>query len=85
MVGWPSKLPEVDIDCRQHYSFHKDIIICDGLLLKIEKILVAAALRRDMLQQIHRSHLGEDNIHIHLLFTYFDCISIQVDLCHRSC
>ena len=60
LEGWPSKLPKINVDYRHYYSFHEEITICVGLLLKIDKLLVPAALRRDLLQQTPRSHLGKE-------------------------
>ncbi len=58
MSGWPDSKQEVKPDCQTYWAFREEISLCDGLLLKADRLIVPSSLRRDMLTQIHRSHLG---------------------------
>lgn len=58
MAGWPDTKQEVDTDCQPYWTYRDEISICDGLLLKNNRLVVPSRLRKEMLRQVHQSHLG---------------------------
>lgn len=56
--GWPETKSEVPSEISAYWSYRDEISVCDGLLLKSERLIVPTSLRSEMLRQIHRSHLG---------------------------
>lgn len=56
--GWPRRASLVPIHLRCFWSTRSNITVCEGLLLYNNRILVPAALRRDMLPRLHEGHQG---------------------------
>ena len=57
-TGWPHNRPKVDPSIRQFYNFRKELSLNNGLVLKSNHIIIPTAMRREMLQALHTSHLG---------------------------
>ena len=55
--GWPAKA-----ECSQasspYYDERSSLVEADGLVYRGEQLVVPRSRRRDMLQQIHSSHIG---------------------------
>ncbi|XP_028413681.1 uncharacterized protein K02A2.6-like, partial [Dendronephthya gigantea] len=56
--GWPDKISEVDQDVQAYWNFRDELCICDGLLMKGDRLITPSSLRTEMLDKIHSSHLG---------------------------
>uniref|UniRef100_A0ABM0M1F2 Uncharacterized protein K02A2.6-like n=1 Tax=Saccoglossus kowalevskii TaxID=10224 RepID=A0ABM0M1F2_SACKO len=56
--GWPDSIKKVLSVLRPYWSVRDDISIEDGTVLTGSRILIPTALRDDILQQIHKGHLG---------------------------
>ena len=55
--GWPEKsqLPSILVP---YYQFREYMSVCNGILLKSDRIVVPASLRIEILEKIHVGHLG---------------------------
>ena len=55
--GWPnfSKVPQ---KCKQFYHYRSELTIQDDCLLLNHRIIIPLSLRKDVLQELHKTHLG---------------------------
>ena len=56
--GWPEEISQVPESMRCYYSFREELISQEGLIFKGDRLVIPKALREDMMQRMHRSHLG---------------------------
>ena len=56
--GWPENRAELAPELREYWNFRDELCICDGLLMKGDRLITPSSLRREMLDKIHSSHLG---------------------------
>ena len=56
--GWPQMIQDLPPELKPFWTFHEVITIADGLLLKGDRIIVRERARKEILEQIHRGHLG---------------------------
>ena len=56
--GWPENRAELAPELRECWNFRDELCICDGLLMKGDRLITPSSLRREMLDKIHSSHLG---------------------------
>ena len=58
MQGWPSTIKEIPPALQPYWTFHEELTIEDGLILKGTRIVIPHKNREIILNQIHDSHLG---------------------------
>jgi hypothetical protein len=56
--GWPEHRKSCSPATKLFWQHRSDFSECDGLLLKVEQIVVPVSLQSDVLRQIHAGHLG---------------------------
>ncbi|CAJ1066454.1 Transposon Ty3-G Gag-Pol poly [Xyrichtys novacula] len=56
--GWPSRRREVPILVQPYWDSRSQLTVCDGIVFKGLRIVVAPTMRAHMLKLIHQSHLG---------------------------
>ena len=56
--GWPKTVKEVPQEIQKYWTFHEELTIKDGLILKGMHIVIPDKMREDILKQIHEGHLG---------------------------
>ena len=56
--GWPSSIKEVPSKIQPFRTFHEELAIEDGLVLKGMGIVIPSRKQDDILKQIHKGHLG---------------------------
>ena len=56
--GWPKTIKEVPQEIQKYWTFHEELTIKDGLILKGMQIMIPDKMREDILKQIHEGHLG---------------------------
>ena len=58
MEGWPESRKKIPSDLYPYWNIRDEITVSDGILLAGSRIIMPAALRSEMLQRLHESHLG---------------------------
>ena len=58
MSGWPANIREIPQILHPYWTFHKELTIEDGLILKGTRIVIPTKKRKAILKQIHDNHLG---------------------------
>ena len=56
--GWPKTIKEVPQEIQKYWTFHEELTIEDGLILKGTRIVIPDEKREEILKQIHEGHLG---------------------------
>ena len=56
--GWPKTIKEVPKEIQKYWTFHEELMIEDGLILKGMRIVIPDEKREEILKQIHEGHLG---------------------------
>ena len=56
--GWPTSIQDLPPELKPYWTFREMITVEDGLLLKGDRIIIPEKAREDIIQQIHRGHLG---------------------------
>ena len=57
-VGWPESISNLATDLRVFWSIRDELVLESGVICKGNRILIPAALRPDMLRQLHEGHQG---------------------------
>ena len=58
MMGWPNNIKEIPQVLHPYWTFHEELTIEDGLILKGTRIVIPNKKHETILKQIHDSHLG---------------------------
>ena len=58
MTSWPANIREIPQVLHPYWTFHEELTIKDGLVLKGTRIIIPTKKREAILRQIHDSHLG---------------------------
>ena len=61
LLGWPLHKSEVPLEVRPYAKCHDELSAQEGILFKGSRIIIPAALRREMLQKVHEGHLGVES------------------------
>ncbi|KAG1650875.1 U6 small nuclear RNA (adenine-(43)-N(6))-methyltransferase [Nymphon striatum] len=56
--GWPEKSDELPNELKDYFNISDELNICDGILLKGDRLVVPDVMKGEMLRRIHSSHLG---------------------------
>lgn len=56
--GWPNNKKVLGEKIRYYYRFKDNIFLDDSLIFLDDRVIVPTALRSDILEQLHQSHLG---------------------------
>ena len=55
--GWPQDICDLPKEIQPYWTFHEEMTIEDGLLLKGTHIIVPQTLHKEMIQLLHTGHL----------------------------
>ena len=58
--GWPDQRSKVLPRTRAYYKFRDELSVQGGVLFKGERVIVPMAMRAQMLEKIHSSHIGAE-------------------------
>ena len=56
--GWLQVLSECSPTIKPYFQIKDELSIVDGILLKVDGVLVPSSMRYDMLKRIHERHVG---------------------------
>ena len=56
--GWPNDKRKVSPSIRAYYDFKDELIVQDHLVFKGSKLVVPAAMQREIMSIAHSSHIG---------------------------
>ena len=56
--GWPNSIKEVPPEIKAYWTFHDELTIEDGLVLKDTRIVIPNSKHKQVLTMIHKGHLG---------------------------
>ena len=65
MLEWPNNIKEIPQVLHPYWTFHEELTIEDGLILKGTRIVIPNKKRETILKQIHDSHLGLTKCKLH--------------------
>ena len=57
--GWPTEKDQVDELAKEYWGYREELSVEDGLLFKLDRIVVPRPLRAEVLDDIHGAHMGE--------------------------
>lgn len=58
LSGWPETKQQAAKEIQAYWNYRDEISAVEGILFKGERLIVPAAMRAEMLQRVHESHLG---------------------------
>ena len=56
--GWPKKRNGLQEKLKCYWSFREELSVIDGIIYKGEIIVIPSSMRKGILKQLHKSHLG---------------------------
>lgn len=56
--GWPESRSQVPKIIQKYCTFREELTYLDGLLFKNSRLIVPTQMREEMLEKIHKAHLG---------------------------
>ena len=69
--GWPSTIEEVPKALQLYWTFHEELIVEDGLVLKVTRILIPNKKHEAVLKVIHEGHLGLSKCKLYIKDTVY--------------
>ena len=61
MTGWPDERKSVPEEIRGFWSYREEVTADNGVLFKLDQVIVLSSLRAEMLRKIHKAHQGYDS------------------------
>ena len=58
LTGWPDHKKAVPPEVQPYFNSRDELTVQDGLIFKSDRVIIPTSLRRDVIQQVHNSHLG---------------------------
>lgn len=58
VVGWPELKEYVPVNIQEYWNYRDEISVHNGILFKNQRVIIPAAMRREILARVHASHLG---------------------------
>ena len=84
--GWPKTIKEVPQEKQKYWTFHEELMIEDGLILKGTRIVIPDEKREEILKQIHEGHLGLNKCQMHAKETvYWPGLNDQLEQLVLNC
>ena len=77
--NWPAQFQSVPSWLQACYPFRDELIVDDGIVMRVTKIIVPTSLRRDYIDQLHKNHLGADST-TRLARGYFYWTKVEEDI-----
>ena len=61
MTGWPDERKSVPEEIRGFWSYREEVTADNGVLFKLDQVIVPSSLRAEMLRKIHKAHQGYES------------------------
>ena len=61
LQGWPAERNAAQVQVTPYYSVRYELSVQDGLIFRSERVVIPKALRGEMKQKIHSSHMGAES------------------------
>ena len=58
LVGWPTHKQDAWLAAREFFGVRNELSVCDGLLLRGDRIVIPFSVRSEILERIHDGHMG---------------------------
>jgi transposase InsO family protein len=58
ITGWPDDKSNLSIDLHPYYQFRHELSVQDGLVMRGDRVVIPANMRKLMKEKLHASHLG---------------------------
>ena len=85
-IGWPNPIKEVPHEIQSYWTFHKELTIKDGLVLKGTRIVIPKSRHKQVLTMIHKGHLGLGKCKLQIKDTvYWPWINKQLEKLVLNC
>ena len=83
--GWP-EASDIKTVLKPYYQFRHEMSVCNGILLKSDRIVVPTAMRLEMLDLLHVGHLGISKCHQRALSSvWWPGLSKQIEHMVKNC
>ena len=56
--SWPESFSECPSTAKPFYNVKEELSLADGVLLKVDRVVLPSSMRADMLKPIHEGHIG---------------------------
>ena len=60
LTGWPEDRRQCPEGAKKYWNYREEISVYDNVLFKSDRIIVPISMRKEMLNVIHDSHLGNE-------------------------
>ena len=61
LTGWPSNKSQIPSEIKPYMKCHDELTMQDGILFKGSRIVIPAAIRKEMIHKVHEGHLGVES------------------------
>ena len=58
VTGWPTYKQDVKLTARDLFAIRGELSVCNGLLVKGDRIIIPYTMRKEILERIHDGHMG---------------------------
>ena len=57
--GWPENRKNCPCELHKYWNYRCDLVLTDGFIIKVNRIVIPTSLRDKVLKAIHTAHQGE--------------------------
>ena len=60
LTCWSDERKHCPPECTDYWNFREELTVVDSIIFKGNRIVIPASIQKNMLQQIHKGHLGNE-------------------------
>ena len=83
--GWPDNLRDVPNDMQTFWTFRDEFGVQNGIIYNEWKVIIPKSMQNEMLEKIHKSHLGIASIRKTRDVMYWPNMSNDITSYAQSC